>query len=177
MQLRKFNFSIIFLFNPECSAELALAPSIDVALCSPRVNTMDRMPEAHQRSGLISLVFFLLLSLLLCTPHFVNSEQLSTAEVPEYDLGARNVEDEELFLANDQLYIQFYAKSPSSKMMFNQTTYQADFYTNVMWSQLTEGENRQFPIPSDFSFVKSHIPNPSAAFIHPHNYFFIYSLH
>ncbi|ELR17541.1 uncharacterized protein ACA1_063050 [Acanthamoeba castellanii str. Neff] len=40
-------------------------------------------------------------------------------------------------------------------MMFNQTTYQADFYTNVVWSQLTEGENRQFPIPSDFSFVKS----------------------
>jgi membrane protein implicated in regulation of membrane protease activity len=117
------------------------------------------MPEAHQRSGLISLVFFLLLSLLFCTPHFVNSEQLSSADVPESDLG--NVEDEELFLANDQLYIQFYAKSPSSKMMFNQTTYQADFYTNVVWSQLTEGENRQFPIPSDFSFAKSHIPNPN----------------
>lgn len=135
------------------------------------------MPEAHQRSGLISLVFFLLLSLLFCTPHFVYSEQLSTADdVPESGLGARNVEDEELFLANDQLYIHFYAKSPSSKMMFNQTTYQADFYTNVMWSQLTEGENRQFPIPSDFSFAKSHIPNPSAAFIQPSNYFFIYSL-
>ena len=124
---------------------------------------MDRMPEAHQRSGLLSLVFFLLFSLLFCTPHFVNSEQLSTTDMPESDLGPRNVEDEELFLANDQLYIQFYAKSPSSKMMFNQTTYPGDFYTNVMWSQLTEGENRQFPIPSDFSFVKSHIPNPSAA--------------
>jgi hypothetical protein len=99
---------------------------------------------------------------------------LSTADVPDYDLDTRNVEDEELFLANDQLYIQFYAKSPSSKMMFNQTTYQADFYTNVVWSQLTEGENRQFPIPSDFSFVKSHVPNPGTAFTHPIISFSIY---
>jgi hypothetical protein len=67
--------------------------------------------------------------------------------------------DDQLFLANDQLYIQFFAKSPSSRMTFNGTTYEGtQFYTDVVWSQLVEND-RRFAIPSNFTFTKSQVPN------------------
>jgi hypothetical protein len=68
-------------------------------------------------------------------------------------------EQEPWFLANDQLFVQFFANSPSSQLRFNSSTYpDKSFYTNVVWNSIAEG-TQQWPIPSDFSFSKAPVKN------------------
>lgn len=64
------------------------------------------------------------------------------------------------FMGSDQLYVEFYGRSPSSLLRFNDTTYVGtSFYTRVLWSRLTEGPDRQWPIPLDWRYSTAALNN------------------
>lgn len=68
-------------------------------------------------------------------------------------------EEEDIFLANDQLTVGFFERSPSSRLEFNKTTHPGStFYTRVLWSHFTE-DDRQWPVPADFNYTKTSVNN------------------